>query len=146
MVVTSSIVSEVLHIPRVAHPDYPSYEHLQIVSKDKLPSLFFETPYSWGNRQNTSCLAFAKGLRILIMLMTVVLHPLSHYNTHKTSCSLFVIPHWGSFYWLHFLLHILPYRCLWPVISSFFLRLWRSSFAIFPSSILSLPTSRICVS
>ena len=34
-----------------------------------------------GDCQNTSCLAFAKGLRILNMVMTFVLHPLSHYNT-----------------------------------------------------------------
>ena len=28
MVVTQNIVSEVLHVPRVAHPDYPGYECL----------------------------------------------------------------------------------------------------------------------
>ena len=27
IVVTLEIVSEVLHVPRVAHPDYPSYEY-----------------------------------------------------------------------------------------------------------------------
>ena len=38
--VTLEIVSEVLHVPRVAHPDYPSCNHLRTVSKDKLSSLF----------------------------------------------------------------------------------------------------------
>ena len=81
MVVTPDIVSEVLHMPRVVHPDYPSYECLMTVSKDKLSSFFCETPSSWGDRQNTSYSAFAKGLRILNMVMTFILHPLSHYNT-----------------------------------------------------------------
>jgi len=81
MVVTSDIVSEVLHVPRVAHPDYPSSERLRTVTKEELASLFCETPSSWGDHQNTSCLAFAKGPRILNMVMTFVLHSLSHYNT-----------------------------------------------------------------
>ena len=53
MVVTPGIVSEVLHIPRVAHPDYPNSERLMTVSKDELASLFCETPSSWGDCQNT---------------------------------------------------------------------------------------------
>ena len=81
IVVTPDIVSEVLHVPRVAHPDYPDCGHLRTVSKDELSSLFCETPSSWGDHQNTLCSAFAKGLRILNMVMTFVLHPLSHYNT-----------------------------------------------------------------
>ena len=40
-----------------------------------------KTPSSWGDHQNTLCSAFAKGPRILNMVMTFVLHPLSHYNT-----------------------------------------------------------------
>ena len=50
IVVTPEIVSEVLHIPRVAHPDYPNYEHLRIVSTDEFSSHFCETPSSWGDR------------------------------------------------------------------------------------------------
>ena len=46
IVVTLEIVFEVLHIFRVAHTDYPSCERLRIVSKDKLSSLFCETPSS----------------------------------------------------------------------------------------------------
>ena len=43
-VVTSDLISEVLHIPRVAHPNYLSCNLLRIVSKDELMSLFCETP------------------------------------------------------------------------------------------------------
>ena len=46
MVVTPDIVSEVLHIPRVTHLDYPGYKRLRTVSKDELASLFYETPSS----------------------------------------------------------------------------------------------------
>ena len=78
MVVTSDIIFEVLHVPRVAHPDYPGFERLRIVSKDEPASLFCETPSSWGNCQNTLCLGFAKGSRILNMVMTFIFHMLSH--------------------------------------------------------------------
>ena len=36
IVVTPDIVSEVLHVPRVAHPDYPGYNRLRTVSKYEL--------------------------------------------------------------------------------------------------------------
>ena len=81
MVVTLEIVSKVLHVPSVAHLDYLGCQRLKTMSKDELSSLFCETPSSWGDNQNTSCSAFAKGPRILNMVMTFVLHPLSHYNT-----------------------------------------------------------------
>ena len=44
--VTPELISEVLHVPRVSHPDYPGCPHLRIVSKDELLSLFCETPSS----------------------------------------------------------------------------------------------------
>ena len=50
IVVTPDLISEVLHIPRVAHLDYPDSDRLRIVSKDELSSLFCETPSSWGDR------------------------------------------------------------------------------------------------
>ena len=81
MVVTPEIVFEVLHVPRVVYLDYPSCEHLRTMSKDELSSLFYKTPSSWGDRQNTLYSAFAKGPRFLNMVMTFILHPLSHYNT-----------------------------------------------------------------
>ena len=46
MVVTLDIISEVLHVPRVAYLDYPDYDRLRTVSKDELISLFCETPSS----------------------------------------------------------------------------------------------------
>ena len=81
IVVTLEIVSKVLHVPRIAHPDYPGCNHVRIMSKNELSSLFCESLSSWGNRQNTPCLAFAKGPRFLNMVMTFILHHLSHYNT-----------------------------------------------------------------
>ena len=46
IVVTPEIVSEVLHIPRVAHLYYPSCERLRTVSKDEVLSHFCKTPSS----------------------------------------------------------------------------------------------------
>ena len=80
IVVTPNIVSKVLHVPRVVHPNYPSCARLWIVSKDELSSFFCETPSSWDNRQNTPYSNFAKGPRFLNMVMTFILYPLSHYN------------------------------------------------------------------
>ena len=51
------------------------------MSKDKLSSLFYETHSSWGDRQNTPNSSFAKGPRFLNMMMTLILHSLSHYNS-----------------------------------------------------------------
>ena len=44
IVVTPDIVSNVLYVPRVEHPDYPSCERLRTVSKDELISAFCEHP------------------------------------------------------------------------------------------------------
>ena len=81
IVVTPDIVSEILHVTWVLHPDYLSCLHLRTVSKDELLSLFYETLSSWGDRQNTLCSGFAKDPRFLTMVMTFVLHSLSHYNS-----------------------------------------------------------------
>ena len=70
--VTSDIVSEVLNVLRVAHPNYPGYERLKTMSKDELIFAFCEHPSDWGDRQFTSCMAFAKGPRFLNMVMTFV--------------------------------------------------------------------------
>ena len=51
------------------------------MSKDEHSSLFYETPSSWGDHQNTHCSSFTKGPRFLNVVMTFVLHPLSHYNS-----------------------------------------------------------------
>ena len=89
--VTLDIVSKVLHVLRETHPDYPGCDLLRTVSKDGLMSLFCETPSSWGDHQNTRCLTFAKGPRFLNMVMTFILHPLSHYNTITESRARFLL-------------------------------------------------------
>ena len=48
IVVTSDIVSDVLHVPRVAHLDYLGYDCLKTVSKDELISSFCERLSDWG--------------------------------------------------------------------------------------------------
>ena len=94
IVVTPNIVSEILHVPRVSHPDYPGCPHLRTVSKDELLSLFCETLSSWGDRQNTLCSGFAKGPRFLTMVMTFNLHPLFHYNSiTEPHARFFAFPH-----------------------------------------------------
>ena len=79
--VTLNHIFEVLHVPQVAHPNYPSCERLWTVSRDELLSHFCETPSIWGGMQNTLCLGFTKGLGFLNMVMTFTLTPLSHYNS-----------------------------------------------------------------
>ena len=39
IVVTPQLVVDVLHVPRVEHPDYPGCERLRTVSKDEMISL-----------------------------------------------------------------------------------------------------------
>ena len=70
IVVTPDLISEVLHVPRVAHPNYPSCERLRTVSRDELISHFCEKPFLCGGFLNTPCSGFAKGPRFLNMVMT----------------------------------------------------------------------------
>ena len=51
------------------------------MSKDEMISAFCERPTDWGDCQFTPCSTFAKGPRFMNMVMTFVLHPLSHYNS-----------------------------------------------------------------
>ena len=48
--ITPQLVTYMLRVPRIEFPDYPSCEHLRIVSRDKLMSTFCECPSSWGKR------------------------------------------------------------------------------------------------
>ena len=91
IVVTPDLISEVLHVPRIVHPDYPGCTRLQTVSKDKLLSHFYERPSIWGGKQNTSCTNFAKGSHFLNMVMTFTLTPLSHYNSVTESRARFLL-------------------------------------------------------
>ena len=79
--ITPQLVMDVLRVPRIEFPDYPSCEHLRTVSKDDLMFAFCERPFVWGERLFTLCRPFAKGPRFINMVMTFVLHPLSHYNS-----------------------------------------------------------------
>ena len=81
IVVTSDLVFEILHVPRVAHPDYSSCQRLRTVSKDELLSQFYKTSSILGEHQNTPCSSLAKGSRFLNMVMTFFLTHLSHYNS-----------------------------------------------------------------
>ena len=81
IVVTSKIVSDVLRVLRVEHPNYPGCDRLKTVSKDELIYAFCERPSDWGERQFTYYSSFANGPRFLNMVMTFVLHPLSHCNS-----------------------------------------------------------------
>ena len=65
----------------IEFPDYPSCKRLRIVSRDELMSSFCERPTAWGEHLFTPCWPFAKGPRFMNMVMTFVLHPLSHYSS-----------------------------------------------------------------
>ena len=124
IIVTPDLISEVLHVPRVAHPDYLDCDHLRTVSKDKLLSLFCETPSSWGDRQNTLCSGFAKSPRFLNMVMAFVFHPLSHYNSitePRTRFLLSLLEGLTIDVPSHFILSLIDVYIQRPVISSFFL-------------------------
>ena len=81
IVVTPQIIADVLRVPRVKFLDYPGCDCLRTVSKDELISAFCMRPSYWGEHQFTYCSGFAKGPWFLNMVMTFVLHPLSHYNS-----------------------------------------------------------------
>ena len=78
---------DVLRVSRIELPDYPSYERLRIMSRDELMSSFCECPTAWGKHLFTPCQPFAKGPRFMNMVMTFVLHPLSHYDSITEPCA-----------------------------------------------------------
>ena len=65
IVVILDIVSNMLHVPRVVHPNYPCCDRLRTTSKDELMSTFCARPSDWGDRQFTPYSVFAKGPRFL---------------------------------------------------------------------------------
>ena len=91
IVITPQLVANVLHVPRVKHPNYLGCERLQIVSKDEMISAFCEHPANWGDCQFTPCRPFAKGPRFMNMVMIFVLQPLSHYNSITKPCARFLL-------------------------------------------------------
>ena len=72
---------DVLRVPRIEFPDYPSCERLRTVSRNELMTSFCKRPIAWGERLFTPCRPFAKGPRFMNMVMAFVLHPLFHYNS-----------------------------------------------------------------
>ena len=89
--VTPQLIADVLRVPRIEFPDYPSCERLRTVSKDELKSAFCERPFVWGERQFSYCSAFAKGPQFFTMVMTFVLYPLLHYNSIMESHARFLL-------------------------------------------------------
>ena len=71
IIFTLEIVSDVLRVPQVEHPDYPGYDLLKTVSRDELMSSFCEHPTAWGERLFTPCRPFAKGPKFMNMVMTL---------------------------------------------------------------------------
>ena len=88
----TQLVADVLWVPRIEFPDYPSCERLSTVSRDELMSAFYERLTAWGERLFTPCRPFAKCPRFMNMVMTFVLHPLSHYNSITEHCARFLLP------------------------------------------------------
>ena len=81
IVVTLELISKVLHVPKVVRPNYPSHPRLHSISRDELTTRFCEMAMVWGGLQNFTTHDFAKGPRILNMVMTFDLTPWSYYNT-----------------------------------------------------------------
>ena len=108
--VTPQIFADVLRVPKVEFPEHSSCEHLRTVSKEKLKSAFCEHLFEWGECQFTYCSGFAKGPWFLNMVMTFVLHPLSHYNFITKSHAQFLLSlfeHLTIDFPSHFILSIL---------------------------------------
>ena len=81
IVVPLELISEILHVTRVVRSDYPSLPCLRSISRDQLATCFCEMAMVWGGLQNFTSHDFAKGPRILNMVMAFVLTPRFHYNT-----------------------------------------------------------------
>ena len=108
--VTPQLLVDVLRIPRIEFPDYPSCERLQTVSKDELIAAFCKCPFDWGKHQFTPGRPFAKGPRFINMVMTFVLHPLSHYNSitkPRAQFLLSLLEHLTIDFLSHFILSII---------------------------------------
>ena len=106
--VTPQMVANVLRVSRIEFPNYPSCERLRTMSRDELMSSFCECPTTWSERLFTPCRPFAKGLRFMNMVMTFVLHPLSHYNSITEPRALFLLlEHLTIDFPSHFILSII---------------------------------------
>ena len=68
IVVNSKLNSEVLRVPRLDYPDYPSHKHLSSISRDELASLFYEKAMLWGGVDTAFCTPYNSGPRSPMML------------------------------------------------------------------------------
>ena len=110
ILITPQLVADVLWVPRIEFPNYPGCERLRTVSRDELMSAFCERPSAWGEHLFTPCQPFAKGPRVMNMVMTFVLHPLSHYNSitkPHTRFLLLLLEHLTIDFPSHFILSII---------------------------------------
>ena len=99
-----------LQVLRIEFLDYPSYERLRTMSKDKLMAAFRGCLFDWGERQFTPCRPFAKGPRFMNMVMTFVLHLLSYYNSitePRAQFLLSLLEHLTIYFPFHFILFII---------------------------------------
>ena len=55
ILVKLQLVADVLRVPMIEFPDYPSYERLRTMSMDELMSTFCERLSAWGERLFTTC-------------------------------------------------------------------------------------------
>ena len=71
---------------------------------------FCERLSDWGDHQFTPCRPFAKGPKFINMVMTFVLHPLSHYNSitePRAWFLLYLLEHFTIDFHSHFILSII---------------------------------------
>ena len=140
---------DVLWVPRIEFPNYPSCERLRTVSRDELMSAFCERPSAWGERLFTPCRPFAKVPRFMNMVMAFVLHPLFYYNSitePRARFLLSLLEHLTINFPSHFILSIIDVHLDSASHDKLiFLPLSRGSYAIFPF-LFPLPTiSPSCV-
>ena len=125
-----------LHVLRIEFPDYLSCERLRTMSRDEFMSSFCERPIAWGEHLFTPCRLFAKGPRFMNMVMTFVLHPLSHYNSITESRARFLLSlleHLTINFPSHFILSIIDVHLDSASRDKLiFLPLSRGFYAIFP--------------
>ena len=87
--VTPNFIFAVLHVPRVAHPNYPSHTHLHTIFRDKLALLFNEMAMVWGDTLNLSTqLSLLKIQGSLIWWWSLFSH---HSHTITPSLSLMLV-------------------------------------------------------
>ena len=60
IIVILKLISEVLHVPRVINPNYPSSPKLKALSRDEFATHFCERLMSWGDTLNFATHDFTK--------------------------------------------------------------------------------------